>query len=128
MNLKEFLEQELISEETRDRVVGFKSSFDGLNLKGNWAEETGPLSPFKKWGRGAMNSQGQVKAASSGTDHANIKRTLGGAILTFYWGYLRDNQTLYIHPASIAPPGVLEKNGKAIANAVVSQMGFRKKT
>ena len=128
MKLEETLkifDKELLQEAIEKKLV---TSFKSIkkSLPPNWIDSTKNISPFgSDWGRGVISRDNIVIVSKFGIKHAMLKQRLKKDIeLTFYWGYIAKNETLYLELASIRGSGFNRTNVPLIASAILDRMKY----
>jgi hypothetical protein len=122
--LNEFIDKCLVEEIVKKLKTSFKEIKE--YLPSGWRDYTTGIKPFgNKWGRGLLDDKGYVIIAYSGTKHSILKqRTPNNTELTFYWGYLSSNQTLYIELASVRGSGFNRQNVPKIVSAIIDRTKY----
>ena len=107
-------------------VKKLRTSFKSLKdyLPKGWYDLTTNISPFgNTWGRGIVSEDGTVIITMAGTKHAVIKQRLESETnMTFYWGYVIQNKTLYLETGSIKGNGFNKNNVPIIASAILDRL------
>jgi len=96
ISLRDFLDEDLLLEATISKfVIGMPN-----NIEENFGDKHVAIVPFGNlWGRGVVFPDNSVVVAGPGPSHANLKK--GDTQMTFYWGYDKSTETLYVKEASI---------------------------